>query len=99
MRDPQLISFAVGILLPLLVGLVTTRVTGPGRKAILLAALAALSGFLSELLSDTFSLRTALLTWIGTFLIAVGTYFGFWKPTGVSAKAQDVGSGRHRAAD
>lgn len=92
MSDPQLISFTIGIVLPLLVGLVTKRVTHPGVQAVLLAVLAALSGFLSELLSATFDLRTALLTWIGTFLVAVGTHFGFWKPTGVAGRLQDVGA-------
>jgi small basic protein len=92
--DPQYISFLVGIVLPLLVGLVTTRVTNSGAQAVLLAALAAVSGFLSELLSDTFDLKAALLTWIGTFLVAVGTHYGFWKPTGTTAKVLDLGPRR-----
>lgn len=92
MNDAQTLGFVIGVVLPLLVGLVTTRVTSSGVQAILLAVLSALNGFLSELLSPTFDLKTALLTWLGSFLIAVGTHYGFWKPVGLSARLQDVGS-------
>lgn len=89
----QLWSLLVGVVLPLLVGVVTKEVTSAGLKAILLAAFAAVSGFVSEMLAagDDFHLSTALITWAGTFLVAVGSHFGFWKPTGVTASAQKVG--------
>lgn len=91
-----LLSMVIGLLLPVLVGLVTTRVTSGGAKATLLAGLAAISGFVTTWLaavnSNDLSWRwqdaifVALLTW-GT---AVATHFGFLIPTGLKAKAQDA---------
>lgn len=94
MIDVQIVGLLVGVILPLLVGLVTTRVTHAATKAVLLALLSAVTGFLSELLSDHFDLKTALITWLGAFLVAVGVHFGLWKPTGVSARLQLIGSKR-----
>lgn len=94
--DPALIvGLLVSTVLPLLVGLVTTRVTSSGIKALLLAALALVTSLLTELgvaisTGETYDLGQGLLLAIPTFLIAVGMHYGLWKPTTVSAKAQDV---------
>lgn len=89
----QVLSLVVGIILPILVGIVTTRATHSGVKAVLLALLAAVSGFGAELLdalttSAHFDAGAAVLSWLGTFLVAVATHFGFWKPTGTSRYMQ-----------
>lgn len=90
--DVQIIGLLVGVVLPLLVGLVTTRVTSPAVKAVVLAFLSAVTGFLTELTTMEFELKNAVITWLGAFLVAVGMHFGLWKPVGASAKAQAVGS-------
>jgi hypothetical protein len=89
----QFLSLVVGVLLPLVVGFVTKRTTDPGVKASLLAFLSAVSGFGTEALNSWghFDWRTAFFTWLATFLTAVGTYYGFFKPTGVAAIAQNSG--------
>jgi len=89
----QVLTFVVAIVLPLFVGLVTKLTTNPAARAILLALLSAIAGFLAELLNalqshTSYDVGTALLTWIGIFVVAVASHFGVWKPTGVSAKAQ-----------
>jgi hypothetical protein len=94
----QVLTFLVAIFLPLLVGLVTKVVTHPGTRAILLALLSAVIGFLSELLTalqtqSAFDVGAALITWLGIFVVAVATHFGIWKPTGVSTKAQAAFNG------
>lgn len=95
---PQLlIGLLVSTVLPLLVGLVTKTVTHAGVKAILLAALAAATGILSELgatwaSGGTYDLGTGLLTALGAFLVAVGLHYGLYKPTGASAALQRVGT-------
>lgn len=99
----QVVTFLVTVALPLLVGLVTTRVTAPGRKAIYLAALAAVTGLGSELLSalttaTTYDLAAGLFLALTSFVLAVGLHFGLYKPTGAAAALQDVG-GRHRSDD
>lgn len=92
MNDLPYLGFLIGTILPLLVGLVTTRLTNPGLKAVLLAFLSAVTGFLTELATPDFELRAALLTWLGTFLVAVGTHYGFWKPVGAASRLQAIGA-------
>jgi hypothetical protein len=87
------LTFVISIFLPLLVGLVTKLTTSAGVRAILLAFLAAVAGFLTELLSaltngTPYDVGLALLLWIGTFVVAVASHFGIWKPTGVSESAK-----------
>lgn len=96
--DPVLVvSVLVGTVLPLLVGLVTTRVTHSGVKAVLLAALSLATALGTELgaawsRGDAYDLGQGLLLALPTFLVAVGLHYGIWKPTGVSAAAQSVGN-------
>lgn len=89
------IGLIISTVLPLLVGLVTTRVTRPGLKAVLLAALAAITGLITELgaavnAHTTFDAGTALLLALGAFIVAVGLHYGLWKPTGATAAAQSA---------
>lgn len=99
--DPlAVVQLCVAVVLPVLVGLVTTRVTSSGAKAVLLAALSLLSSLLLELaraLTDgvTYDLGVALLTALPAFVISVATHYGLWKPTGISDRVQAVG--RHAA--
>jgi len=94
----QLLSLLSAIVLPLVVGIVTTRVTSPGVKAMLLAALSFAINLLAELAAaitngTQYDLGAALFTGLGTFLIAVGVHYGFWRPTGATAAVQ--AAGRH----
>lgn len=87
------LQLVIAVLLPVLVGLVTTRTTSPGRKAVLLAALAVVSSLLTELAAaltagEVYNLGLALVYGLGTFLVAVATHYGLLKPTGISSAAQ-----------
>jgi hypothetical protein len=92
--DPGLvIQLLVSTVLPLLVGLVTTRVTHGGVKAVLLAGLALLTSLLTELgvafaAGETYDWGRGLLLALPTFLIAVGMHYGLWKPVGAATAAQ-----------
>lgn len=94
--DPALvIGLLVSTVLPLLVGLVTTRVTHGGIKAVVLAALALVTSLLTELgvavaNGTTYDIGQGLLLAIPTFLIAVGMHYGLWKPVGAANAAQGV---------
>lgn len=90
------LTFVVGSLLPVLTGLVTKTVTSARRKAVILLALSAVSGLLTELLaamtSDvTYDLASGLFNAATIFVIGVAVQFGLWKPTGVTATVQAVG--------
>lgn len=89
----QVFALLASTVFPLIVGLVTKKTTDPGRKAILLAALAVLTQLAAELAEalqhgTDYNLGTALLLGLTSFLIAVGIHYGLWKPTGVTEKAQ-----------
>ncbi|MGW3821781.1 hypothetical protein ACWEAF_05600 [Streptomyces sp. NPDC005071] len=85
------LGLLISVVLPVLVGLVTTRVTHPGTKSVLLLALTAANGFLVEFANpgDGYSVGTAAVLTLVSFGVAVLSHFGLWKPTGVSGKAQD----------
>lgn len=90
-----ILGLIVSTVLPILTGLVTTRVTPSGIKAVILAALAAVTGLLTELLASlnagtTYDLGNGLILALTAFLVAVAMHFGLWKPTTISEKAQSV---------
>lgn len=99
----QLLTLAVTVVLPLLVGLVTKRTTDGGRKAVYLAVLAALTGLGSELLAaisdgQTYDLAAGLYTALTALVFAIALHYGVYKPTGLAGKAADVGTApEHRA--
>ena len=87
------LQLVLGVILPVLVGLVTTRATSAGRKAVLLAALSVLTSLLTEMIAalqagTVYNLGLALVLGIGTFIVAVATHYGLLKPTGLSTVAQ-----------
>ncbi|GHF77162.1 hypothetical protein ACFFSH_33200 [Streptomyces filamentosus] len=86
------LGLLISVVLPILVGLVTTRVTHAGTKAVLLLALTALNGFVIELANPGpgWDAGTAAVLALVSFATAVLAHFGLWKPTGVSGRAQDA---------
>lgn len=87
----QLVSLLVGTVLPIGVGIITTRKTKPGVKAVLLAAASAVSGLLTAYLQtpNGFDWDGAIISWIATFLAAVATHYGWWRPTGTAEIVQN----------
>lgn len=84
------LGLLISVGLPVLVGLVTTRVTHAGTKAVLLLALSTANGFFVELAAPGpgWNAGSALVLALVAFATGVLTHFGLWKPTGVSGKAQ-----------
>lgn len=99
--DTQLIAILAGIVIPLLTGLVTKLRAGSAVKAVTTAVLAVLAGAVTSLVVEPekgialydFFYATAL-----AFISSIATYYGFWKPTGVTNEVQtataDVGIGK-----
>lgn len=92
----QLVQMIVSVFLPILVGLVTTKVTSGAVKAWLLAGLTLATSLFTELGSAltngmVFDLGVALMTAVPFFVISVAMHYGLWKPTGVSEKVQEIG--------
>lgn len=91
-----IVQFVIAFLLPVLVGLVTTRVTSGSMKAWLLAGLSLATSLFVELAraltsAETYDLGLALFAALPAFVVSVSTHYGLWKPTGVANAAQTVG--------
>lgn len=95
--DPlAVVQLLVAFVLPVLVGIVTTRVTKPGRKAWLLAGLSLLTSLLVELAraigaGETYDVGVAFLAALPAFVISVSSHYGLWKPTGVAEAVKSIG--------
>lgn len=85
------LGLLTSVVLPVLVGLVTTRVTSAGAKAVLLLALSTVNGFVVEYANPGpgYDVGTAAVLALVAFGTGVLAHFGLWKPTGVAGKAQD----------
>ncbi len=100
--DPAaVVQLLLAVVLPVLVGLVTTRVTSSAAKAWLLAGLSLVTSLLVELArtittGGIYDIGIALLAALPAFVISVATHYGLWKPSGVSATVQAVGA-KHAA--
>lgn len=90
-----------GAVLPLLVGLVTTRNIDAGVKAVLLLALNLIAGIATDFFSAPtgFDWRNALVNGFAAFVIGVATHYGLYKPTGASSALQSVGTSGAHAKD
>lgn len=94
--DPlAVVQLILTVIMPIAVGLVTTRTTSGAVKAWLLAAFTLVTSLLLQLAdalssASAFDLGVALLSAIPAFAISVATYYGLWKPTGVGKAAQNI---------
>lgn len=94
---PQyVIQLLIAVLLPALVGLVTTRLTHPGAKAGILALLSVISAGLTELggalATDTpFDVGVWIVGAVGTVVAAISIHYGLMKPTGAADAVADSG--------
>lgn len=84
------LQFVVASLLPLLVAIVTTKVTSPKAKAVLLAVLAFFTGLLTEIVAalvngTVYDLGSGLFNALAIFIVSVATYFGIWSREGKNA--------------
>lgn len=87
----------IPVFLPLLVGLVTTRVTASGVKSTLLAALALVTSLVVEGVDviaggGVYDIGQALILALPTFFFAVSAHYGLLRPTGATGKAQAIGN-------
>lgn len=92
--DPaQLISVLVGVVLPILVGLITNSSTQADTKAVLLLAFSGVTSVATEFgqtltTGSAFDWGTVLVAALATFLTGVGVHFGLLKPVKASAAAR-----------
>jgi hypothetical protein len=91
---PDILQVVVTAILPLIVGWVTRQTFQ--HKALVLLALAAVTGLGTELLAtlqvgDVFDLTAGLVRTILSFAAAVALHYGLYKPEGATAFVQSRG--------
>lgn len=98
----QLIAMALGVVIPLLNGLIT-KYTAVGTRVYLQILMSGAAGFLTEWLSalnqgQSFNTTQALAGWIATLVTALAVEAKIWAPLGVSESLKRVGSGKQAAS-
>lgn len=80
------LQFLIGTGLPILVAFITKQAASSRFKAIILAALAAISSTATVIASATGAIdwKVVLSSFAITFITAVAAHYGFFKPTGVT---------------
>ena len=88
----QFVTVLIGLVAPVLVGLVTKSSSSAAVKATILAFVAAAvgvgQGFIDTPPGQTWVWQVAVFNAVIAWLTAVSTYFGYYKPVGVSDWAQ-----------
>lgn len=90
MDNALLVTTLVSTVLPLLVGLLTKSSTPKDVKFVLLSILTAVNVAGTSFLSGTTDVKTLAFSAVCGLLVALGTHYGIYKPTGLAQKAQDT---------
>lgn len=96
------LGLVITFVLPLLVGVVTTHVTNASVQAVLLLLFTAGNGFLVEYTAphpDGYSITSAIVLWLVSFVTSVAAHFGLWKPTGIARTVQTKVGVTRRSVD
>lgn len=81
----QTIAVIGGIVLPLLVAIVTRADAPPAVKAVVNGLLAAVAAWVATVIPGTpIDLKSALVTIGIAWGTSIASYFGLWKPSGVT---------------
>lgn len=91
--DVAVLAAVVGVFLPILVGIVTKELASGGLKATVLALFAAVSGLVAGAIqADGAFTQEAIFAGFISWVIAVTTYYGYWKPTGTAGNVASATS-------
>lgn len=90
------LQLVIAVLLPAVVGLVTTRVTEPRWKSVLLLGLTAVTSVAQELATSLqahteFRVFDVLMVAAGSYVLSMAVHLGVMNPLGLKDKLQSVG--------
>lgn len=98
---PQTVQIILGVLLPLLVGIVTKLNASKAVKSFVLLILSLIGGTLSQAIASdgsAFFSQETLISVATTWVVAIASYYGLWKPSGtsesVNTKTANFGIGK-----
>lgn len=86
--SPFVVSTILGVLIPLITGILTKVTTPAWVKAVGTIILSGIAGLINVSLVDgggAVISQSAFVSAVLTFIVAVATYAGFWRPTGVTS--------------
>lgn len=90
--DIGVLTFILGVGLPILTGLITKSAASPRTKAVTLLTLVVAATVVQRALdaNGVVNLKTWLTTALVTWIVAIATHFGLLKPTGVSQGVANI---------
>ena len=94
-RDAAAVVALVGLIIPLVTGLVTKSNASSQVKALVTTALSVLTAVIANLATadGNYDWKGFLSAFLVAFVPAIATYYGLWKPTGVAGSVQSATSG------
>lgn len=94
--DLEVLNLLVGFFIPILVAILTKEVTNPAVKAWSLAFASAVTGIaVAAQAAGGLVAADAVISSLTTMVVAVASYYGLWKPTGIAPKVQHATDKKH----
>lgn len=87
--DLTLLTLLSGVLVPLLVGILAKLNASSVVKSVLNLGLTAAGTLLAVANETDFDWKVFLVNWSVAWVVSVATYYGFYKPSGVSGAVQE----------
>lgn len=88
--DVAILSIVVGTIIPILVGIITTKLESSKTKGLLLLTLSAVSGLATTAIAGNgIFTKESVIAAAVAYVTGVASYYGVYKPTGVSDYAQE----------
>lgn len=90
--DVGVLTFVIGVAIPMLTGLITKSTASSAVKAIVTLTLVVASTTVQFALdaNGVVNLRNWLMTALVTWIISIASYYGLLKPTGTTAAVQNI---------
>lgn len=81
-----------GVFIPLLTGLITQKLASGALKSICTAVLTVIAGVVATAMSHDgqIPLESSVMNVLISFVTAISTYYGFWKPSTIADKVQNI---------
>ena len=91
--DLTLLTLLSGVIVPLLVGVLSKINASSVVKSVLNLGLTAAASLLAVANQTDFDWKVFVVNWSIAWVVSVATYYGFYKPSGVSGAVQEKTAG------